>query len=138
MQQIFKNQITVPIFDYPANLENRWTRAFVRVQTPSTAMPDVWALASFDNVNKTVSGASEAGTFQVNLNAIGPVGSLTPGHKYVVEPANNDPNFVIEVARVISPTLFEVQDPLPQPVPNASLIRGFRASYELEPEHVTN
>tara|TARA_R100001230_G_C5686948_1_gene196932 strand:- start:2255 stop:3148 length:894 start_codon:yes stop_codon:yes gene_type:complete len=140
MQQIFKNQIVDPIFAYPSRIDLRWSRAFVRVQTPAVAMPDesTWTLATFDNVSRSVAGSSDEGTFRISLNPLGAGGSISPGYQYVVEPADNNPNFVITVARVVSTTLLEVQDPLPQNVPTGSFIYGIRASVELEPEQVKN
>ena len=139
MQQIFKNQIIDPIFAYPSRIDLRWTRAFVRVQTPSTSMPDEssWATASFDNVARTTSAIAEEGTFRISINAIGG-GTLTAGNKYVIEPADNNPNFVVTLSRIVSTTLIEVQDPLPQDIPALSGVYGLKASIELDLAQVTN
>ena len=84
MQQIFKDQIAIPVESYPAKIDTPWRRAAVRIQTPSTAMPPdtAWSIASIDNINRVVAGPVSAGTSIITLS-VG-LGDVTAGNQYII------------------------------------------------------
>ena len=139
MQQIFRNQTQDPIFGYPSDLNNFWSRAFIRVGTPSHAMPDEssWTAAQIDRAARGVTALCKEGTTTITHSPIG-VTAFTVGNQYIVDLANGDPSFIVKLTHISSTSTFETQDPLPQDIPSGSSIRGFRVSFELDPDQVTD
>ena len=139
MQQVFRNQTQDPIYAYPSDLDNFWSRAFVRVETPSKAMPDEtsWSAAQIDRAARSVTVEGKEGATSLTHSTIG-ITPLTAGNQYIIEPANGEPNFIIKIARLASSSVSDLQDPLPQNVPIGSNIRGYRVSVELQADEVTN
>lgn len=98
-------------------------------------MPESWTVAAIDSITRTVGSTAAEGATSITLSPIG-LGALTAGNKYIVETRDGEPNFVIKLSRIVSSTVVETQDPLPQDIPASSTIRGFKASYELETAQV--
>tara|TARA_Y100000361_G_C11148016_1_gene339284 strand:- start:774 stop:1667 length:894 start_codon:yes stop_codon:yes gene_type:complete len=136
MQQILKGQTAIPIEGYSQDIDRRWSRAFVKVQTPSTALPDTWTIAAIDNTAKTTQGASVEGATSINLSAIGSITNPAPGDKYIIDCGNSTPLFTVQAENYGSNVLY-LRDPLPQPVPNGAAVIGYKVSYELDASHVT-
>ncbi|HAW74302.1 MAG TPA: hypothetical protein DCW74_01030 [Alteromonas australica] len=138
MQQLFKDQTTIHVESYPAKIDVEFRRAAVRIQTPSTPMPDEdnYDSASVEALNRIIAATASAGTHLLTFTAA-PT-DLVVGHQYVVSTTDQEPNFVVKVSRVISSTQVQLQDPLPQEVPASSRIKGFRFSKELTAEQVKN
>ena len=135
MQQILKGQTAIPIEGYSQDISRSWRRAFVKIQTPSTALPETYTIAAIDSYVRTTQGAAVEGATQFNVSAIG-AGVPVPGNKYIIDCRNNTPRFTVELEYYESNT-FYLRDPLPQPVPNGADVFGYRASYELDASHVT-
>lgn len=129
MQQLLRNQITIPVEAYPSDLGYLWNRAWVRVQTPSTPMPDddTWAVADIDRAARTTTVAAPEGATEITHSTFGIV-PLVPGNQYIIDPTDGSPSFIVTCGRLASSSVMELQDPLPQPVPVDSAIRGYRVS----------
>lgn len=136
MQQIIKDEIHVDIFSYPPVMERPF-RAWIRLQTPASPMQDADTAADFDSESGTTSVDAAEGTTTLRFSSSV---DYTPGSLYFVKPDTGQAFAVKALAfNSISPGIFDltIADPLPMPVPSGSVVGGYRVSFAMSAENVS-
>jgi len=139
MQQILVGETDVYLVSYPPVMD-RLFRARIRMQTPSTPMPEAWTGADTDTFTESLSAAASEGDDFVTVSSVSTPTAVAGRQYYISAPSGE--KFSVKFTRAeaagIGAFRLHLADPLPMPLPVGTAIGAYAVFYEMAASEVTS